>query len=283
MKRFPAIILVFICLSGLAQTMISSYPLSVCCQKTTNILFPYRILTADIGSADVIGHKDPGLPNVLFLKANRKGFAPTNLSVYTSDGKFYSFIVQYKENPDSLNVYFSKEDKFSLQEKLFLQERSNQHEKLNLVFSDSVNDARLDSDAVLIQNQNPFIHQRAFSQQMKAVVRGIYIRDCLMWFKMEIFNHSEVDYQPEYFRFYIKDTHTGKRTAMQEQELAPLWQTPNKSIHGREKITCLFAFPAFTLSRQKKFSIQISEQHGARDLTIVVRPKTIIRAKVAAK
>ncbi len=93
-------------LNVFSQTVIKSFNVSVCYQKTTNIIFPYRIEKADIGSSDVIGHKDAILNNVLFLKAGRKGFPVTNLSVFTSDGKLYSFLVQYKENPDTLNLLF---------------------------------------------------------------------------------------------------------------------------------------------------------------------------------
>ena len=106
MNRLCALCIVAIVLlgdfAGFSQTAIPSYSLSLTFQKTTNIIFPYRIQKADIGSGDVIGHKDLMLPNVLFLKANRKGFVPTNLSVYTSDGKFYSFIIHYMEEPDTL-------------------------------------------------------------------------------------------------------------------------------------------------------------------------------------
>src|ERR1700726_402826 len=136
MKKIIVALILLISLNSFSQTVIPSFNLSVCYQKTTNIIFPYRIEKADIGSCDVIGHKDAFLPNVLFLKANRKGFVPTNLSVYTSDGKFYSFIVQYKEEPDTLNLTFVNDA------------------KTNLVILDTINDARLDSDAVIIQNAN---------------------------------------------------------------------------------------------------------------------------------
>ena len=107
MKRICAACMIFSFLSGRSQTAITSYSLSVTYQMTTNIIFPYRIEKADIGSPDVIGHKPENLENVLLLKANRKNFVPTNLSVYTSDGKFYSFIVRYNPRPDTLNLSFS--------------------------------------------------------------------------------------------------------------------------------------------------------------------------------
>ncbi len=66
MKKIIVIFILLSHLRGVSQTVISSFNLSVCYQKTTNIIFPYRIEKADIGSGDVIGHKDASLPNVLF-------------------------------------------------------------------------------------------------------------------------------------------------------------------------------------------------------------------------
>jgi conjugative transposon TraN protein len=246
--------------SGFSQTAIPSYSLSITFQKTTNIIFPYRIQKADIGSADVIGHKDPALPNVLLLKANRKGFASTNLSVYTSDGKFYSFIVRYTEEPDTLNLSFANDA------------------KTGPVIFDTVNEARLDSDAVIIQNANPITHRKTSSQQMKLILRGLYLKDHLMWFRLEIKNHSELDYQPEYFRFYVKERHAGKRTAVQETELYPAWRTPDEPIVGQGTRAFVFAFPVFTIDRHKHFVLQISEKNGGRLLILLIGNKTLLTA-----
>jgi conjugative transposon TraN protein len=261
MKQFIAALILLGNLHGFSQTVIPSFKLSICFQKTTNIIFPYRIEKADIGSGDVIGHKDAGLPNVLFLKANRKGFKSTNLSVYTSDGKLYSFLVQYKEDPDTLNLQFLK------------------NEKAALTISDSVNDAILDSDAVDILKEESFMHRRTSSQQMKVVLRGIFISDHLMWFKMEIKNHSEINYLPEYVRFSVQNKHTGKRTAFQENEKIPVWQTLNDPITGQESKTIVYAFQAFTMDKHKKLLINISEKNGGRILTLKISSTLLLKSK----
>jgi conjugative transposon TraN protein len=256
------LVVLFSGLSGFSQTAIPSYPLSISFQKTTNIIFPYRIQKADIGSGDVVGHKDLVLPNVLFLKANRKGFAPTNLSVYTSDGKFYSFIVLYKEEPDTLNLSFANDP------------------KANPVIFDTINDAQLDSDAVIIQITKPVMHRKTSSQQMKLILRGIYLKDHLMWFRLEIKNHSEVEYQPENFKFLVRDKHSGKRTAVQENEMIPVWQIPNEPIPGHGNKTVVFAFPAFTLDKHKKLLVNISERGDGRILKLKVPSALLLKSKL---
>jgi len=260
MKKIIAIFILLDNLRGVSQTVIPSFNLSVCYQKTTNIIFPYRIEKADIGSGDVIGHKDVVLPNVLFLKANKKDFKSTNLSVYTSDGKLYSFLVQYKENPDTLNLLFPK------------------NERLAPTVSDSVNDAILDSDASVILNQEAFLHRRTNEQGIKLILRGIYIKDHLMWLRIEMKNQSEIDYQTQYFRFFIKDKHSGKRTAVQETDVLSVWRSPDQTIYGQSGHSLVFAFPEFTIDRHKKLVLQISEKNGGRLLILPINNKTLLKA-----
>jgi conjugative transposon TraN protein len=260
MNRLYAFSMLFFCLSGYSQISIPSYPLSVTFFKTTNIIFPYRIEKADIGSADVIGHKDPGLENVLFLKANRKDFAPTNLSVYTSDGRFYSFLVQYKACPDTLNLSFVK----------------GQGSVADL--PDRVNKAMLDSDAILITVLPASMHKKTVSQEMKMVLTGIYIKDHQLWFTIEISNRSELDFQPESVRFFVRDKRIAKRTAVQESEIKPVWRSPYEIVPGEERTTYVFALSAFTFDDQKKLQIQVKEKNGNRTLNLAVRSKTILKS-----
>jgi conjugative transposon TraN protein len=261
MKKIISFVIVLNSLHGFSQTIIKSFNLSVCFQKTTNIIFPYRIEKADIGSGDVIGHKDVLLENVLFLKAGRKGFIPTNLSVYTSDGKLYSFLVQYMDNPDTLNLLFSK------------------NENIAPTVSDSINDAKLDSDASIILNQEAFLHRRTTEQDIELILRGIYIKDHLMWFKLNLENKSDIDFQTDYIRFFTKDKHLGKRTAVQETDLLPAWRSPDLPIAGQNKQTVVFAFPAFTIDKHKKLVIQISEKNGGRLLNLEIPVKTILKSQ----
>ncbi len=261
MKLLLFICFLIIALTGFSQSVIKSFNLSVCYQKTTNLIFPYRIEKADIGSADVIGHKDANLNNVLFLKAGRKGFPVTNLSVYTSDGKLYSFLVQYKENPDTLNLIFSKD------------------EKSVPTISDTVNEANLDSDANNILNQSNFLHRTMNDQEMKLILLGIYIKDHLMWFELKLENNSDIDFESENIRFSIKDKHSGKRTAVQETDLSPVWQNSDQNVSGQSERDFVSAFPAFTINKHKKLLIQVSEKNGCRQLILEIPARIILKSQ----
>src|SRR5690606_26501384 len=94
---------------GLAQQAaqsIPSRPIEIAFSKTTNLVFPFEIKSVDRGSKDVLAQKAGGIENVLQLKAARQDFDETNLTVITSDGKLYSFLVNYADNPSALNLSF---------------------------------------------------------------------------------------------------------------------------------------------------------------------------------
>jgi conjugative transposon TraN protein len=264
MKRLCAVWILFLSLNGHSQLSIPSYTLSVTFKKTTNVIFPYRIEKADIGSSDVIGHKDPTLENVLFLKAGRKDFTPTNLSVYTSDGKFYSFIVSYKEDPDTLNLSFITDQKSDM-------------------VVDSFMEARMDSAAVNILDQPSFLHRKIKEQEIKVILNGIYLDDDMLWFRIIIKNHSQIDYKPEFIRFSIRDKKTGKRTAVQESDVPFSWSNAVKRVSGNGKAVYLFALPSFTISKQKKLVFQIEEKKGERTIMLDIPSSTVLKARIIQK
>jgi conjugative transposon TraN protein len=260
MKRLCAVWILFFSLAGRAQRSIPSYSISVTFKKTTNIIFPYQIEKADVGSSDVIGHKDEKLKNVLFLKASRKDFAPTNLSVYTSDGKFYSFIVIYKEDPDTLNLSFI----------------SDQQNATGVI--DTFMSAKLDTDAIQILAQPSFMHRKFKSEDMKAILNGIYLMDDLLWFRITIKNHSAIIYKPAFTQFSIRDKKVGKRTAVQESALAFSWSAV-KPILGNSREIYVFAIPSFTIAGEKKLVFQMEEKNGERTILLDIPSAKVLKSR----
>src|ERR1700753_3733498 len=65
--------------------------------KMTNLVFPASVRLGVKVTLDVLAQKVRGVDNVIELKAMRRGFPPTNFSVYGSDGRLYSFLLRYVE------------------------------------------------------------------------------------------------------------------------------------------------------------------------------------------
>lgn len=96
---FSLFIVVFsFCISSTkAQNNIRPINLQLNDNKYLFIKFPAEINYADMGSYDLTAKKC--LSKILKLKATTPHFDKTNLSVVTTDGKYYSFIVEYYSKP----------------------------------------------------------------------------------------------------------------------------------------------------------------------------------------
>ena len=85
-----------------AQNNIRTINLQLNDNKYLFIKFPAEINYADMGSYDLMAEKC--LNKILKLKATTPHFDKTNLSVVTTDGKYYSFIVEYNSKPSYIAV-----------------------------------------------------------------------------------------------------------------------------------------------------------------------------------
>src|SRR6476659_3602301 len=96
------------------SSYIESYKLEVTYYKTTNLIFPAAITSVDRGSQDILVQRATNVENILRIKADVKYFTETSLSVITADGKFYSFVVDYADQPAYLNINVNKVSKDSI-------------------------------------------------------------------------------------------------------------------------------------------------------------------------
>src|SRR5580658_5431695 len=79
-------------------TLIPHYRVPVTYNSTTVLVFPAPVRPVDRGDRDVLAQKQPGADNVLKLKAARRNFPPTNLHVFTADGRLFGFDVIYTDS-----------------------------------------------------------------------------------------------------------------------------------------------------------------------------------------
>lgn len=120
--------------TSLAENMSVIEPshLTITFNKTTNLVFPYAIKSADRGSKDVLVQKAAGVENILQVKAAKRSFDETNITVITADGKLYSYILNYADNPSILNISF----------------RNNSNDETHAFFSRATaNEAEVQADA----------------------------------------------------------------------------------------------------------------------------------------
>ncbi|QIH37336.1 conjugative transposon protein TraN [Flavobacterium sp. Sr18] len=238
--------------------------------KTTNIVFPYAIKSVDRGSADILVQKAKGLENILQIKAAKVDFIPTNLTVVTSDGKLYSFILRYDEQTPYLNLSVNT---------------TEPHKRDGLFSAESGNEQQLQLYSKLALYDKSKIEGGKESRYgVKLHLNGIFIQNDVMYYRIVVANHSKIKYDVDQFRFFIRDSKKVKRTASQEIEITPLYILNNsETIDEESENTFVFALPKFTIPEKKYLVVQLMEKNGGRHLTIQVKNKKLVQVTVLPK
>jgi len=114
---------------------------------------------------------------------------------------------------------------------------------------------------------------------MKISIDGIYIRENVIYYQLTLRNESPIDYDIDLLRFYIRDKRKGKRTAVQENEVTPLYIAGNtRQVKGLSKDKIVVALEKFTIPDAKVLAIQLMEKNGGRHLLMHVGNNKIIKA-----
>ncbi len=241
------------------SAFIEPYKLEVTYNKTTNLVFPSAITTVDRGSQDILVQKASGVENILRVKADAKNFSETNLSVITCDGKLYSFLVDYTDRPAYLNINVD-DKKGNAQADLSKDDLAATCEKA------AVSEINIYS----IKDENSLV---------SIELNGVYIKDNALFFKLGFENSSNLNYDIDQLRFYIRDKHKTKRTAIQEVEIQPLYISGDASgVKATTNVNLIAVLPKFTIPDGKFLMIQVMEKNGGRNLLLRVKNRHIIKA-----
>lgn len=243
-------------------TDIKPLKVAVTFYKTTNLIFPYAIKSVDRGSSAILVQKAKGVDNILQVKAGKKNFEQTNLSLVTADGAFYSFVLEYGTEPSQLNLRFEKSDEVPLAE-----------------LNDQTSIREMEQEAEIIAAPPSFLNTHSNQQRMRLSLNGIFLSDRRMWFRLQLDNHSQIDFKPDIIRFFLRDKKKTKRTAIQETELFPLYSRMDEIIAGLETGYLSIAFDPFTIPRNKRLFIQVGKQGSGRIINLIVKSRTVLKAR----
>ena len=247
MKRFVCLVLLgWLFVSAKAQTS-----LCISTEKTTSLVFPFAILHVDRGTQSVLVQPVKESPTILLVKAAAKGFPETNLSVVTEDGSVYTFIICYDNNPAQWVYHLPVNKTATL-----------------TMYANCI----LDNPKTMrgIKDSKWDIHIK---------VSGIYIKDDVVFYQLNISNQSPIDYDIELLRFFIRDKRKGKRTAVQENELKPLYVAGNISkVKANSSSAIVVALDKFTIPDAKYLAVQMMEKNGGRHLLMRINNREILKA-----
>ncbi len=243
------------------------HQLHVTDNKTSSLVFEANIDHVDLGSPDVLAQSIKGIDNVLKVKAARRAkFPETNITVITKDGVMHSFKVNYAEVIENTTVEVGRGEHHSV--------------PLPIHFSTQLTSSFKEAAVKSILTEKPFLRMSDKSGKVSLQLKGIFIQDKTMFYRLELTNASPIRYDIANLRWYIKDKKQIKRTAIQEVPLHPVFVHGLDSavVKGHHSQEIIFAFDKFTLPDSKKVIIEVMEEKGGRHLELSVKSKMIVRA-----
>jgi conjugative transposon TraN protein len=260
---------------NLSNAEVAPYEIKLTQNKTTHVLFPSSIEYVDLGSSEIIANKVEVTSNVLRLKTIKEDILPTNFTVITSDGKYYSFNTIYDKQPKLLSYDFTKFEK---------QVNKQQSEVL---FKDlgttSPSLVDLFMKAIIKKNKKE-LNIKSKNYSVEARLKSIYTQDGKLYFHISISNKSNLPYVVDYVSFKIKDRRTTKRTTIQEVSLKPIRNySDSQTINSQSKQDYVYMLDQFTLSDKQVLLIEIYEKNGIRNQMLKVKSMGFLKAKQIRK
>ncbi|MDM1036253.1 conjugative transposon protein TraN [Myroides odoratimimus] len=261
---------------NLSTAEVAPYKVELTQNKTTHILFPSSIEYVDLGSNDIIASKVESTSNVLRLKTTKEDIIPTNFTVITSDGKYYSFNASYNEEPKLLSYDLNKFEK------------QNSKEQSEVLLKDLGKTAPSLADLLMktiIKKNKKELNIKSKNYRVEARLKNIYTQDGKLYFHISITNRSNLPYEVEYISFKIKDRRTSKRTTIQEVSLRPIrsYSDFQTIINSQSKQDNVFMLDQFTLSDKQMLLIEINEKNGVRNQVLKVKSIEFLKAKQIRK
>ncbi|MEB0301538.1 DUF4138 domain-containing protein [Mucilaginibacter sp. 5C4] len=112
---------------------------------------------------------------------------------------------------------------------------------------------------------------------VKAWVNKLSLANNKVFFRLDIRNRSNLPYDVDFIRFYIRDLKTVARMATHEQEIVPLYSNLNKhtTVLKSKEIAKVFGFHRFSLSEDQALNIELYERNGNRHLYLQIKQKDL--------
>lgn len=251
-----------------------SYAIQVSANKTTHIIFPYEIRYADLGSKEIAGEAVEKAGNVFRLKATGQNqFMETNLTIVTSDGRLFSFLVSYKEHPDAVTYDLTK---------MLLDGDVSKSAKISSGSQARLADNLNRQGEMAMHSRRKIRHVGYQTQGMNLFLKNILYKDDVMYVVLGLDNSSKLDYQIDYLRTYVMQLKkAGESSATQDVPVDPIKEFDASEVvvprHG--DLVKVVAIQRLTLEKDRRLVVQVGEAAGGRQMTISIGPDELAMAR----
>ena len=237
--------------------------------QQTHLIFPDKIIYVDFGTTDVDVVKASGVDNIVAVRATNNFDMQTNVSVVTSANMFYTFNLSFADRASHLSFVVDPG-------------ASKANNRVALLDNKELNSVQRDNLRKEVNSRFQSLNKvhKDFAG-IRFAITNVFIDTDILIFKFQLTNYSNIDYVPDFVRFYIQDSKIRKKTAIQQIEQVPLFffDLPERVLAHDTK-TFSAALNKFTIPDKKKLIIEMQEQDGGRHFYHKVDNNLIIRAEI---
>lgn len=254
-----------------SKDVIKATAIEVSDVRTSHIILPAKVSDISIGHDEVISEKAETIDNIVKVKSavdENEEFFETSITVVTIDGNIYPMTVGYAKKPENMSVSFTEEN--------------------NALFRGvNVNDENMLKMSKWIIEQGQHIASLGREEyKMIFQLYSVYTDQDVIAFHLHGINSSKIDYPIDFVKAYIADKKEEKKTAMQEQEIFPIYSyysIEDKVIHGKDNIDIVIFYKRFTIPKKRVLYFEMFEENGGRQIKFTANNKTIINAEIIKK
>lgn len=211
---------------------------------TTNLIFSSSIFKVDIGTGDIIGKKIGVAGNILLLKAARKNFVPTNLTIYLADGRLCSFIVSYADSLRSFNYTID----------------GGQPEPV--------------AEAPSVKGS----YKRVSANELTLSLCGMHVKDDLLWLQLKAINRCAMPCKGRIMHCSVVDKRRLRRSPRQAIEIEPHYASPPTELGFNESTGVSLVLKPLVLPAKKRLLIEWGEPDGRR-VTLMLKQKDLKKVR----
>ncbi|WP_442844989.1 DUF4138 domain-containing protein [Leeuwenhoekiella sp. H156] len=237
------------------------------------LFFPEPIRQGITGSSDYVFSFNRDSAQHLGLLQAKPG-KPSNLLVISTVGSVFSYLVMYKESIDQFTYFIDPLDRIGF-------ENHNSIDPIHVSeeIMTSSETAPFPYDRYckyLIQKKQKIGRLKTRNQGIILSVENIVFHKDALYFVLQLENRSGLDYDFNYLNLSTQTRLKGKRKSMQKLLKEPLYthEVPDK-IKAGELRCFLYVVPKFSLSRDRRLIVDLSEARGERELQLKINPRFI--------
>ena len=291
-----------------AQTYVYDYFLPLSDQHTTTIIFPHDVVSVDRGTQGVLARTLEEVRNIVKVKAAGADINMTSLTVITNAGEVYTFRAVYEAVPSVITINmgqialkrdgspakakshpdFEENAKTAYRKTAYYGTIPESTDTLQNLMNLEYGEVKMSGHAIEILSHAAMGDLKKNNIRINCTagsaleLKHIFIHGDVLFYRFDLRNESQIPYDIDFWRFFIRDQKATKRTAVQERDVDMIGvytTAENNRIEGHQTESYVVALRKFTIPDKKRLYLEVFERNGGRHHQIRLKNRHILRAQ----